>query len=341
MTIATTTQNENTVLTTWLNKSFVSDLTFELQLQKFTTKAMIPPGSGKAGRFIIFSPPTVHTGGTTSSGSYSGLGSTALTEGLGTGNEITSVTETSAVVTVAEYGEFVPVTTLWDYAAVAGARDRIRKRMRDGALYTVDNIVRYVSMTSENILYCYPNYQGSQVSGTTLGASFTRALGNQCNAAAIIAARKTLYAYKSHGLEGVPGHPSGQYAAVLTPMQELDIVTEITTMRVYWSNMVVNVPGPQGQERMVKGYLGSIYQTACYTTNAYSTALCTGASAEVGFVYGDGAVGAMAIENMEPQIILNGVDTPYKNRNTIAWHLFFGSVLIDGSRVVKLYSASA
>ncbi len=340
MTVSTGVANENVVLNTWLNKSFVSDLDFELQLQKFTTKAIIPPGTGQKGRFIVFSPPTTHTG-TAGSGSYSGLGSTALTEGLGTENEITSVGETSAVVTVAEYGEFVPVTSLWDYAAVAGARERIRKRLRDGAVYSVDNLVRYKAMTSTNILYCYPSYLGSQSSGTTLGASFTRALGNQCNAAAIIHARKVLYAYTVQGLDGIPGHPDGQYAAVLTPLQELDIVTEITTTRVYWHGMVVNVPGALGQEKTLKGYLGSIYGVACYTTNAYSTAACTGASAEVGFIFGDGAVGAMSIEDMDPKIILNEVNSPYKNRNTIAWHLFFGTVLIDGSRVVKLYSATA
>ncbi len=53
-----TTGTANAVLTTWLNKNFVSDLEFQLQHQKFTTKAIIPKGAGNIGRFISFAAPT-------------------------------------------------------------------------------------------------------------------------------------------------------------------------------------------------------------------------------------------------------------------------------------------
>ena len=49
------------VLTTWLNKSFVQDLEFQLQHQKFTTKAIIPKNSGNKGRFLTFAAPTKYT----------------------------------------------------------------------------------------------------------------------------------------------------------------------------------------------------------------------------------------------------------------------------------------
>ena len=85
------------VLTTWLNKNFVSDLEWQLQHQKFTTKAIIPKNSGKIGRFLTFAAPTF-------AASYSGLGATALTEGTTTQHEITQISQTSTVLKISRVG---------------------------------------------------------------------------------------------------------------------------------------------------------------------------------------------------------------------------------------------
>jgi hypothetical protein len=313
------------VLTTWLNKSFVQDLEFQLQHQKFTTKAIIPKNSGNKGRFLTFAAPTKYT-------SYSGAGQASITEASVSANEITSITQTSTDITIAEFGEFTKVGTMWEYAAVPGLRQELLKRLRDGAAFSLDRFVLTKALTTTTILYADATPAGASTSTTTL---MTAVLG----ASSITAATKTLFANLAKGFSGVAGVPDGQYGAVITPDQEQDLVTEYTTLRMSWSNSVVQVPGPMGQEKWVNGYVGSIYRTAVVVTQNYTTQLIT-QSQETAIVYADGGVGAMAFQDMNPEIILNDVNSPYKNVNSFAWHAMFGAGLIDSARVVKLYSAT-
>ena len=39
--------------------------------------------------------------------------------------------------------------------------------------------------------------------------------------------------------------------------------------------------------------------------------------------------------------VINDVNSPYKNVNSIAWHAMFGVGLISGTRVIKLYTLNA
>jgi hypothetical protein len=315
------------LLTTWLNRKFVSDLEWELQFQKFTTKAIIPPGSGKIGRFNVFAPPPAGT-------SYSTTSTGALTENWNTQNEIATITANSTDITISEYGEFHRTSALAMYAVVPGTREKLRKRLVDGASITLDTLVKTaVNTATSNYLYATAAGTG----GVTTAPAAVTTMG----AATIIQARKILYANKVPGFSGLSGHPDKQYAAILGPKQELDIVTENTTGRIYWSQAVTNVPGRMGQEKWVNGYIGSIYGVAVYTTQNFGTGSYTGSSSgDISFVLGDGAVGAMAFRDMMPRVILNDVNSPYKNIDSVAWHSFFGTGLIDGTRVVKMYSTS-
>ncbi len=326
----TTSPDATSVLTTWLNRNFVRDLEYTLQHQKFTTKAIIPKGAGNKGRFLTFAAPA-------SPNSYSGLGggngTAAITEGSTTANEITAITQTSTDITIAEFGEYTKVGTLYEYAAVPGLRQELLKRLRDGAAFSLDSFVRSKALLTTTRLYA----RNDQVGATTvLTAAEAPAL---LGATAIMAARKTLFANLAQGFQGLEGHPRNHYAAVVTPDQEQDITTEYTTQRVTWAQSVTNVPGIEGQLKWVNGYMGSIYQTAVYATNNYTT-LTMSVSSEIAIVYADGGVGAMAFQDMNPEIILNDINSPYKNMNTFAWHCMFGAGLIDAARVVKIYSAT-
>jgi hypothetical protein len=322
---STTSPDATSVLTTWLNKNFVTDLEFQLQHQKFTTKAIIPKGAGNKGRFLTFGAPTKYT-------SYSGAGQTSFTEGSTTANEITAITQTSTDITIAEFGEFTKVGTLYEYASVPGLRQELLKRLRDGAAFSLDRAVLLKALTTTSILYADTTPAGASTSTTT---AMTAVLG----ASSITAATKTLFNNLAQGFRGVEGVPDGQYGAVITPDQEQDLVTEYTTLRMSWSNSVVQVPGPMGQEKWVNGYLGSIYRTAVVVTQNYTTMLIT-TSQEVAIIYSDGGVGSMAFADMNAEIVLNDVNSPYKNVNSFAWHAMFGAGLIDSNRVIKLYSAT-
>lgn len=314
------------VFATWLNKNFLTDLQFELQHQRFTAKATMADGVGaNIARFNEFAPP-LRTG-------YAS-GSTALTEASTTGNEITSITTTPTNVTVVEYGEFIKVGKLWEHAAISGSREKIQKRMRDGGAVSIDTVVRLQANQSSNIFYAtLAQTGGSATAPATVGAA---------SISMLLGGRKILYDALVTGIEGVPGHTSGNYAAVITSKQELDITTEVTTGRIYWQNCVVQVPGLEGQGRFVKGLIGDCYGISVYRTQNYGTQTLTSAC-DIGFLYGADGIAAVAFEDMEPQIILNDVNSPYKNVNSIAWHSYFGATLVQTSgsvRVLKMYSLS-
>ncbi|TFH41309.1 MAG: hypothetical protein E4H01_15170, partial [Lysobacterales bacterium] len=241
------------LLTTWLNRKFISDLEWSLQFQKFTTKAVIPPGSGKIGRFNVFVPPPAGT-------SYSTSSTTALTETFTTQNEIATITATSTDITIAEYGEFHKTSALAMYAVVPGAREKLRKRLIDGAQVTIDFLTMKQFEQSTNYLYNTLDQTGGQTNWTAAG-SITK-----LSAAAIMQAKKILFANKVPTFSGIAGHPDGKYAAVIGPKGELDIVTETTTGRLTWGQAVVNVAGASAQQRWVDGYVGTIYGVAVYTT---------------------------------------------------------------------------
>ena len=316
------------LLTTWLNRQFVSELEWSLQYQKFTTKAIIPPGSGKIGRFNVFvEPPT--------NASYSTTGTTALNETSTTENQITDITANSTDVTISEYGEWLKTSELAMYAAVPGTRERLTKRLKDGAQLVIDELVRLQAIRTTNYIYC----TAAQTGGTT---TFNTGTVTAMNTAALVQAHKILVSNKAKGFTGISGHPNGHYAAILSPKAELDVVTEVTTGRIYWSNAVVNVSGALGQEKFVNGYIGSVYGVAVYITQNFGTGITYSVSstADIQMVLADGAVGAMAFRDMQPEVVINDVNSPWKNVDSIAWHIFFGTQQIDGARSVKIYSAT-
>lgn len=318
---ATTTTAVDDALNTYFNKDFVDNLSWELQYQKFTKDGDIPGGEGNVIRFFDVAPPR-NVG-------YSGAGSSTITEGSTTANEITAITTTGTDLTMAEFGEFYVETELYKKAAMPTALQKIKARMTDGAAVSIDTYTRGFYAQSTNIVYA----TAAQTGGVTTGPSAATALG----ATTLILARKVLKDGLVRPITGVSGHPDGKYAAIISEKQELDIVTEVTTLRLYWSNCVVNVPGTMGQEKFVEGYLGVIYGVAVYTTQNHATTSYT-VSVDIGFVVGADAVLAATIAQMKPQIIVNDRNSPYKNVNTVAWHAYYQAKLHSSTRLVKIYS---
>lgn len=326
---STASSNYTQALTTWLNKNFVSDLEYELQFQKFTEKAIIPPGSGNVGRFLAWSTPVVGT---------------FLTEGTPTEGE-TSFTIAGTDVTMKEMGQYIKTTELMMYAAVSTAREKLRKRLRDNSALTIDAHVRALAShnTAASTMYCVTAAAGAQVTApaTVVGM----------NAAALITAKKLLRGGASSaaiggsvgvagamGFEGVSGHPNRQYAAIISTISEQQMVQEVSTGKITWSTINLGgAPGPMAQEKAVNGYLGSVFGVAVYVTQNTISATLTSVS-DLNYVLADGGLGAMAFGDMQPEVIINDVNSPYKNVNSIAWHTIFNAALIDATRVVKLYS---
>lgn len=308
------------LLTTYLIRKFIPALEKELQLQRFATKAMVPPGEGNQGRFNVFSNPIAVT--------------TFIAEGTATAGEVTTLTTAPTNCTIREYGQFIKMTRLGDLAMVKGSRDEVANRMAYSAALTIDTLVRTRAMESTNQLLAN--------GASTLAATDTLSARD-----IVTAGIGTLAANDAAGLRGVAGHPEGEFAAVIHPEPETDMVTEAATTsnKLVWSEVVKHVPGAMGQEKAIKGAMGSVYGTACYRSQNITTAVLTNTiTAYANLVFAEGGVGCVALEDMDPVIYVNtpssgDVGNPYRNFSTIAWHIFYGDALIDSTRVVKLYSA--
>jgi len=317
----TTNTDADDVLTTWINKQFVTDLMWDVQYQKFTTKAVIPDGGGNIGRFVTFAPPTATTG-------YA-LGSAALTEGnTGSEHEITSIATAATNCTIGEFGEWYRLGKLASKAEAAGTAQRIQKRMNDGAALAVDSYIRGFALDSTNYVYATLAAPGAIATApATVG---------DIGAGALIFCGARMKSKYCQPLKGIEGHPDGHFAAVITPNAEMDVVTEVSTTKVTWSEAVTNVGGKMGQDKWVNGYIGSIYGTAVYVTQNHTTTTLTSV-VELSYVLSDGGLGAMSFGDMNPQIIFNDVNSPYKNVKSIAWYTLMGAGLIHSDRVIKLY----
>jgi N4-gp56 family major capsid protein len=309
------------LLTTYLIRKFIPALEKDLQMQRFTTKAMVPPGQGNVGRFNVFSSPSAAT--------------SFIAEGTTTAGEITTLTTTPTNVTIREYGQFIKMTRLNDLSAVKGSRDEVANRLAYAAALTIDGLVytRAKATTSKW-------FAGH---GTTVGATDAQALSVRD---IIGASLDVLRTNSARGFSGVAGLPDDELAAVVHPAAEADMVSEAATStnKVVWSEIVKHVPGAMGQEKAIKGAMGSVYGTACFRSqNIGSTGLTTNTAYD-NVVFAEGGVGSVALEDMDPVIYVNtpssgDVGNPYRNFSTIAWHIFYGDSLIDSNRVVRLYSA--
>jgi len=313
---------QTSLLTTYLVRKFVPTLEKMLQLQKFTTKAIIPEGEGKIARFNTFG----NSSGNTSS----------LEEGTTTEGEIT-LTTTGYEATIAEYGEFVSETSLQKYVQVKGSREQLAKRMAYGAHLTIDLLIRAEALQASNTWYS---------TGAVSGGDTTTVTTLAMSAASVMGASELLWRNNVQGFDDVAGHPAGELACIVGTFSERDMVQEATTVRMTWAEANTNVGGAMGQEKWIKGKMGSVYGTACYRSQNLSQTSTGGVLADDNLLIGEGAIGCVGLEDMEPNIYINeasshDIGNPYRNKNTIAWHINFATTEMDAARMVRLYAAGS
>jgi len=327
------------LLTTYLIKKFIPALEDELQFQKFASKASIPQGMGNVARWNVFNSPSANTTALSPEG--------AIGTGTTTTNEITTLTTTATEATVAEYGEFIRTTGLMEFAQQPGSRDELVNRMSYGAARSIDALIRNAADTTTSDWYAGPSVAGGASTAAGVSATYYPTdVGADYNmsAAAIIGATAELRGNSARGFAGVNGHPNRHFACIMSTDAEQDLVQEATAGRMTWAEAVTDVPGTSGQSKWVNGFMGSVYGTACYRSQALTTAVITGTLDE-NFVLADSGLGTVSIQDADPQIYINtssagDIGNPYRNSNTIAWHIYFATALLDSNRVIKVYSGS-
>lgn len=256
---------------------------------------------------------------------------TALSETTTTQNEVVTITISAVTATAAEYGAFAKISSLADLAWTSESRQEIGKLFGEAGARTVDTLLRNVADDTTTFL----------VSGQTATGTGTMLATNTANAQdiAVISGR-----FNQNDAEGHDSQ-SGMYVVIVHGKVEQDLVTDVTTTRLSWSEVNKHVPGVDGQQKIIRGSPGAIYGTMVLRSNNITTKVLTNTlTAYANIALADHGIGRAGWDAMDPQIITKNsgsqdTSNPLNMYGTLGFRVTMGPVLLDSARVITYYSA--
>lgn len=316
------------VLVERLRRQFIPFLRVKLRFADYTTPGSQPKGGGsKQLRWLLFNKITQdETGG--------------LTEGSASDGEVTTLSVTTISTTVAEYGAWVKISSLADLAHTPETREQYAKGLAEHGARTLDTLLRNVADDTTTFLV-----SGETATGTgTLAATETATAQD----IAVLAGR-----FNQNDAEPVPG--VGMYVCIVHSEVAQDIVTDVTTGRLSWSEVNKHVPGLDGQKKIIEGVEGAIYGCMVVRSNNITTTVLTNTiTAYKNIALADYAVGRASFDAMTPRGARNGqkgpalipkmsgpqdTSNPLSMFSTLGWKLNSGQALLDSNRAILFYSA--
>jgi N4-gp56 family major capsid protein len=326
--MAVLTTNPADVLVERLRRQFIPFLRNELRFADYAVAGSQPKGGGsKQLRWMLFNKISQdETGG--------------LTEGSASDGEITTLSVTTITTTVAEYGAWVKISSLADLAHTPETRAQYAEGLAEHGARTLDTLLRNVADNSTTFL----------VSGETSTGGGTLATTETAMAQdiAVLAGR-----FNQNDAKPVPG--VGMYVCIVHGAVEQDLVTDVTTGRLSWSEVNKYVPGLDGQKKIIEGSPGAIYGVLVQRSNNITTTVLTGTvTAYVNIAIADHAYGRASFDAMTPAGARRGVkgpalmakqsgpqDTsnPLAMFSTLGWKFNSGQSLLDSNRCIVYYSA--
>ncbi len=326
--MAVLTTNPADVLVERLRRQFIPFLRNKLRFADYAVPGAQPKGGGsKQLRWMLFNKITQdETGG--------------LTEGSASDGEITTLSVTTISTTVAEYGAWVKISSLADLAHTPETREQYAKGLAEHGARTLDSLLRNVADDSTTFLVSGETATG----GGTLAATETA----QAQDIAVLAGR-----FNQNDAEPVPG--VGMYVCIVHGSVEQDLVTDVTTGRLSWSEVNKYVPGIDGQKKIIEGSPGAIYGMMVLRSNNITTTVLTSTiTAYVNIALADHGYGRASFDAMTPSGAKRGVKGPaliakqsgpqdtsqaLSMFSTLGWKFNSGQALLDSNRVIVFYSA--
>lgn len=246
---------------------------------------------------------------------------TALTEGVTPGSDIPTVTPVS--VAVAQYGRWIPVTDLANWAMIDNPKTQIVARQGEQAARSIDRLARAV-ITGGTVA----QYANGETSRATI------AVGDKITAIELKKAKRTL------ALAFVEKFADGCYVAIISEFTVFDIeaMTEWFTVHSY----------SQGQsDNLYKGEIGMLFGIRFVVSP--EAVIFSGAGAGGIDVYGTVVFGRDAFikssisgHSLEHIIKpLGAGDDPLNQRMTLGYKLTFGGTVANQTFAVRIeHSAS-
>jgi len=325
--MAVTSTSPADVILEKLRRQFVPFLRNELHFADYATEGAQPKSAGsKSMRWVLFTKITQdETGG--------------LTEGSASDGEVSSLAVSTVTTTVAEYGAWVKITSLADLASTPETLAEYAKGLGEHAARTLDSLLRNVADGTTTTL----NAQDT-ATGTGTMISTDTAIAQDI---AVISGRFNQNDCKGFASLG------GMYVCIVHGKVEQDIVTDVTTGRLAWSDVNKYVPGIDGQKKIIQGSPGAIYGTMVLRSNNIATAtVSTSVTGYLNIAMADHGLGRSSFEGMTPKgakakgpALLSaksdGRDTsnPLRMFSTLGWKFNSAQAILDVNRLILYRSA--
>jgi len=321
------TSTEREVQNEYIERRFLEFLKPQLQFFKFAQEGDVPQGAGDSIRWLDFPKMTVDT--------------SSLSESTATDNEISSYSAISVSGAILPYGQWLKVSEQAAKTAVLGTLDAISERLSELGARTVDTLLLNAAATGTKY---FKQGQTASATGFITSSDTLRAV---------------TFSYINAELQagGVGGFASegGQYAAILSPVQIAHLQAEPTTAsgNVTWSEINKQIPGMQGQGKMLTAEAGSLFNIALKaspliaragfveTSGTHSSPATL--SGYVGYVLGKDGLGRAGIGDMEPTVIVKkpgNQDTSQPLNTFWTYGVKFRAAhkLLDDDRVMQIHS---
>lgn len=321
------------VWTTYLLRKFVDGLKANLFFPEYAEPAQIPKGAG--GYVARWNIPTMRIGSISS-----------LTDGS-SGTAASAVTVTGVEGTVADYGEFINITDLAKESQLTGAMDVYSDIMSYAGAGAINRLLYHaaVGYTDENEVTLSGGPSNWLHAGDAATQGVTLTTVDQVTAQDLPVVAGFFRNKNARGFDSL----SGDYMLAIHPNVEVDLVTNVTTAALSWSD--VNKHVPAGFEQLINNhrFVGRMNGVSVLRTTLIGTVTETGAAnAYVNVALARWGIGWLGLGQngpTKPQIIMKkpgdqSTNDPLNTNCTLGWKVRAAARLLDaGNRALVVYSA--
>lgn len=262
---------------------------------------------------------------------YSKIGSStsALTEGTAP-SEI-SFTTANVTASVSQYGQFSKVSDMLSDVAIDPVLENLAELFGKAAAETVEDLI-----------------VAELDSAAAIQRVNDRANDNAIVAGDVLNHKEIIEAMISQKVAFIGPHEMGDYMGVIHPSCQYDLL--IDTQSGAWYDLNKFNPGPQAQEKILKGEFGKLYGCRLLVSDKMTAATNSGSvSVKKSYIIGEEAFGVVELDGNSIKMIIKdnksgGVANPLEQFSTVGYKIHgFAAKFLEASskRVVQIRSSSA
>lgn len=238
------------------------------------------------------------------------------------------------------YGTFVPVRTKDLNKMPRGMMDRLAGRMAYRGAHTKDTL----------LIAAIDGSGSSYNPGLGTGTTTTRkSIGDGTNNTTISATDQLTVEDIALGVGDLWANDAeefsnGAYKAIIHSVSATHLITDVSTSRITWEETHKHVGGASGQEKILKGTIGTVVGADVVRSNNIRTSTQDTETVYNNIILAMDGVGDASVDDSNPQVLINrpnenSTDNPYRMYATAAFVWEGAPTLLDSNRALVLYAA--